>query len=107
LTPELVLSTQNVPTKTGAGMPHDNHAPPARVGVREFRENMTRFLRQARQGTSFLITSHDEVVAEIRPPPQAQRSPRQPGALRGKIRMAADFDTLPADVLAAMEGEGE
>ena len=47
------------------------------------------------------------LVAEIRPPSQAQRSPRQPGALRGKIRMAADFDTLPADVLAAMEGEGE
>ena len=75
--------------------------------MREFRENMTGFLREARQGTSFLITSHDEVVAEIRPPRDSQRSPRRPGALRGKIRMAADFDTLPADVLATMEGEGE
>jgi antitoxin (DNA-binding transcriptional repressor) of toxin-antitoxin stability system len=88
-------------------MPHDDYPLPEKVGVREFRENMTGFLRQARQGASFLITSHDEVVAEIRPPSQAQRSPRRPGALRGKIRMAADFDTLPADVLAAMEGEGE
>lgn len=88
-------------------MPYEDYPLPEKVGVREFRENMTGFLRQARQGTSFLITSHDEVVAEIRPPAQAQRSPRRPGALRGKIRMAADFDTLPADVLAAMEGEGE
>ena len=88
-------------------MPHNDYPLPEKVGVREFRENMTGFLRQARQGTSILITSHDEVVAELRPPPQSQRSPRQPGALRGKIRMAADFDTLPADVLAAMEGEGE
>ncbi len=67
---------------------------------------MTGFLRLARQGTSFLITSHDEVVAEIHPPSVASRPRRQPGALRGKIHMAADFDILPADVLAAMEGEG-
>ncbi len=88
-------------------MPDEDYPLPEKVGVREFRENMTGFLRQARQGASFLITSHDEVVAEIRPPRDSQRSPRRPGALRGKIRMAADFDTLPADVLAAMEGEGE
>ncbi|MDB5403363.1 MAG: hypothetical protein JWQ55_5381 [Rhodopila sp.] len=77
---------------------------PRRIGVREFRANMTGYLRQARQGTAFLITSHDEVVAEIRPPSVASRPRRQPGALRGKIRMASDFDSLPADVLAAMEG---
>jgi antitoxin (DNA-binding transcriptional repressor) of toxin-antitoxin stability system len=88
-------------------MPHEDYPLPEKIGVREFRENMTGFLRQARQGTLFLITSHDEVVAEIRPPAPAQRSPRRPGALRGEIRKAADFDTLPADVLAAMEGEGE
>jgi antitoxin (DNA-binding transcriptional repressor) of toxin-antitoxin stability system len=75
------------------------------VGVREFRGNMTGFLRQARQGASFLITSHGEVVAELHPPAAAERARRVPGALRGKIRMAADFDALPDDVLAAMEGE--
>jgi hypothetical protein len=32
------------------------------------------------------------------------RPARQPGALRGQIRLAADFDTLPDDVLDAMEG---
>ncbi len=84
---------------------HDKEAPqPRRVGVREFRADLTGFLRQARHGTSFLITSHDQVLAEIRPPPTAERPRRRPGALRGKIRMAPDFDTLPPDVLAAMEG---
>jgi antitoxin (DNA-binding transcriptional repressor) of toxin-antitoxin stability system len=87
-------------------MPQTDAMPPTRVGVREFRENLTDYLRQARQGASFLITSHDQVVAELCPPPQSQLSPRQPGALRGRIRMAADFDTLPPDVLGAMEGEG-
>ena len=78
-----------------------------RVGVREFRKNLTGFLRQARHGASILITSHDVVLAEIRPPPQAERRQREPGALRGKITLAPDFDILPHDVLAAMEGREE
>jgi len=89
-------------------MPQATHPPqsaPRRVGVREFRGNLTGFLRQVRMGTSLLITSHDEVVAEIHPPAAAQTAPRKPGSLRGKIGMAPDFDALPPDVLAAMEGK--
>jgi prevent-host-death family protein len=77
---------------------------PAQLGVREFRGNMTGYLRQVRQGASFLITSHGAVVAELHPPAAAARARRVPGALRGKIHMAPDFDMLPEDVLAAMEG---
>ena len=84
---------------------HDDKAAPQRVGVREFRGNLTGYLRQARQGMSFLVTAHGQVLAELRPPPDAERPRRRPGALRGKIRMAPDFDTLPPDLLAAMEGE--
>jgi antitoxin (DNA-binding transcriptional repressor) of toxin-antitoxin stability system len=75
--------------------------------VREFRGNLTGLLRQARLGASFLITSHDQVLAELRPPSKADRPRRRAGALRGRITMAPDFDSLPADVLAAMEGEEE
>ena len=64
-----------------------------------------RVLRQARHGAWFLVTSHGQVLAEIRPPPSAERPRRRPGALRGRIRMAPEFDTLPPDVLATMEGE--
>jgi len=39
-----------------------------RVGVRELRANLSGLLRQARQGTSFLVMSRNEVIAEIRPP---------------------------------------
>ncbi len=74
-----------------------------RVGVRELRGNLTRYLRQARQGTAVLITSHDAVIAELHPPSLTSRPARQPGALKGQIRMADDFDILPAEVLAAME----
>jgi antitoxin (DNA-binding transcriptional repressor) of toxin-antitoxin stability system len=78
--------------------------PPRQVGVREFRGNMTDILRQARQGESFLITSHGEVIAELRPPSVLQRPRRQPGALRGKILVSPAFNELPEDMLAAMEG---
>ena len=74
-----------------------------RVGVREFRTHLTEYLRQAQQGTPILITSHDQVIAEVRPPPAQAQPKRRPGALRGKIWMAPDFDALPEDILAAME----
>jgi antitoxin (DNA-binding transcriptional repressor) of toxin-antitoxin stability system len=78
-----------------------------RVGVRELRANLSGLLRQARQGTSFLVMSRNEVIAEIRPPSGAERPRRVPGMLKGKIRMAEDFDVLPDDVLSAMEGNGD
>jgi antitoxin (DNA-binding transcriptional repressor) of toxin-antitoxin stability system len=80
---------------------------PQRVGVREFRGNLTGFLRQVREGSSFLVMSHEQVLAEVRPPPRAERPRRQPGALRGKIKMAPDFDALPPEILAAIEGDEE
>lgn len=88
--------------------PEQSAAPmPQKVGVREFRGRLTEYLRRVRGGAAFLITSHDEVIAELRPPSPQQRPRRELGALRGKIRIAPDFDTLPADILAAMEGDGD
>lgn len=78
-----------------------------RVGVRELRGNLTAYLRQAQQGASILVTSHDQVIAELRPPPPEQRPRRVPGAMRGKIWMAPDFDEWPEDVLDMMEGKEE
>jgi prevent-host-death family protein len=88
-----------------ADLPDQNLKPPRQVGVRDFRGNMTGILRQAKRGETFLITSHGEVVAELRPPSVLERPRRQPGALRGKIQLSPDFNELPADMLAAMEGD--
>jgi antitoxin (DNA-binding transcriptional repressor) of toxin-antitoxin stability system len=74
-----------------------------RVGVRELRDNLSGYLRQARQGASILVMSHDEIVAEIGPPSRPNRPRRQAGALAGKIRMAPDFDTWPDEILASFE----
>ena len=77
--------------------------PAQRIGVREFRGNFSGFMRQVRQGASFMVTSRDEVVAIIQPPVAPEPPRRQPGTLRGKIHLAPGFDTLPADILAVME----
>ncbi len=73
------------------------------VGVRELRGNLTHYLREAHQGHPVLITSHDKVVAELRAPSPELRPAREAGALRGQIHMADDFDTLPEDLLDAIE----
>ena len=62
-------------------------------------------MRQVRQGASFIVTSPDEVVANIQPPQSPAPPRRQPGGLRGKIQMAPDFDTMPTEILVAMEGD--
>ena len=48
-------------------------------------------------------TSWDTTVALVRPPQLPTPPRRQPGALRGKICMTPDFDTLPDDLLSIME----
>ncbi|CUA84496.1 type II toxin-antitoxin system prevent-host-death family antitoxin [Chelatococcus daeguensis] len=78
-----------------------------RVGVRELRANLSGLLRQARQGTSVLVMSRNEIIAEIGPPPGGERPRRMPGMLKGSIRMAPDFNTLPEEILSAMEGDAD
>jgi len=76
---------------------------PQTVNFREFRENLAGFLRQAQQGTEFIVTSRGETLARIGPP--GGLKPRPMGLLKGQIRMAPDFDDTPADLIAAMEGD--
>lgn len=73
------------------------------IGVRELRENLALVLRQAQMGETFIVMSHDEVLAEIRPAMVSARRFRQPGRLKGLVQIAPDFDALPEDVLDAME----
>lgn len=75
------------------------------LGVRELRANLATVLREVRAGTVVRITAHGEVIAELHPPEPATRPRRQPGALRGRITLAPDFDILPDDLLASLHGE--
>ncbi|MSP02110.1 MAG: prevent-host-death protein [Acetobacteraceae bacterium] len=84
-------------------MTDDNTA--IRVGVRELRENLSAYMRQVQGGALVHVTSHNKVIAELRPPPVEIRPRRLPGALKGKIWMAPDFDETPEDIIDAMEAD--
>ena len=83
-------------------LPTENSHKPRRVGIREFRGNLNAFLKDVEAGQTLVLTSHHKVVAEIHPPSQ-RPTERKPGALRGKIKMAPDFDVMTEDDLNAME----
>jgi prevent-host-death family protein len=75
------------------------------VSVHEAKTHLSRLLERVEGGESIVITRSGSPVAELGP---LARSPRRPGRLKGRIRMARDFDApLPEEVLHGFEGEPE
>lgn len=80
------------------------HPRKTRVGIRDLRSNLSRYIRRASNGQIIEVTSREEVVAELRPPVAAMKDARRKaGTLKGKIRIASDFDTTPAELLDSFE----
>jgi prevent-host-death family protein len=70
-----------------------------RVSIYDARSRLSRLIDLAEKGDSVVITRHGRSVARIVP---AIRVPRRLGSLRGKIRVAEDFDApLPDDLLSS------
>ena len=46
----------------------------------------------------------DKLISRLAPHTEPQQ-PRTPGRLAGKIRIDADFDDTPEDIIAAFEGD--
>lgn len=78
----------------------------ATVNVHEAKTHLSRLLQRAAEGEEIIIARAGVPVARL-VPFSALRSPRQPGALKGQIWMADDFDDLPDELLRAFEGEDE
>lgn len=80
------------------------HKASARVGIRDFRSNLSGFIKRAHDGQIIELTSRDEVVAEVHPAAKAATdAPRKAGALKGKIRISPDFDEMPSELIDAFE----
>jgi len=74
------------------------------VSVYAAKTHLSRLLDSAARGEEIVITRNGKPVARLAPVGQ-RRAPRKVGALRGKIRVAADFDApLPKEILALFEG---
>ena len=78
----------------------------ATVSIYEAKTTLSHLVDRALRGDEVVITRHGRPVARL-VPARAARTPRKLGALRGKIRVARDFDApRPDHLLALFEGRG-
>jgi prevent-host-death family protein len=76
----------------------------ATVSLYEAKTQLSHLGDRAMRGDEVLITRHGRPVARL-VPARTARVPRKLGALRGRIRVRADFDApLPDEVLGLFEG---
>ncbi|HKW53652.1 MAG TPA: type II toxin-antitoxin system Phd/YefM family antitoxin [Stellaceae bacterium] len=75
-----------------------------KVNIHEAKTNLSRLVDEVSGGAEIVIAKAGKPVARLVPMGRAGRD-RKPGFLKGRIRIAADFDaSLPAELLDAFEG---
>ena len=74
------------------------------VNIHEAKTQFSKLIEAVGLGQEIMIAKAGKPAAMLVPVP-ASKPPRTPGALKGKMRIAEDFDApLPDDVQAAFEG---
>jgi prevent-host-death family protein len=72
------------------------------VGIREMRQNLSRYARRARHGESFLITDRGQEIAQLTPAPgratAVDRLVAERGARRGQGSLLDLMEHLPAPI---------
>ena len=74
------------------------------TNIHQAKTHFSKLIERAAAGEEIVIGKAGKPVARLVPYKEAP-TPRKPGSMKGKIRIARDFDELPADVLAAFQGE--
>jgi prevent-host-death family protein len=76
------------------------------VNVHDAKTHLSKLLERVASGEEIVLARAGKPVAKL-VPLDASRKARTPGLMKGRIRIAADFDApLPADVLERFEGRG-
>jgi prevent-host-death family protein len=77
------------------------------VNTHEAKTNLSRLLDEVQEGAEVVITRGNKPLARLVPYIEKSHV-RRPGYLKGKIRVADDFDApLPGEVLDAFEAGAE
>ena len=71
--------------------------------VHQAKTNFSRLLERVRRGEEIVIGKAGKPVAKLVPYHDAG-PPRRGGQWRGRVRIAADFDELPAELTDAFAG---
>ena len=70
------------------------------TNISEAKSQLSALIEKVMAGKEITIGKAGKPVAKI-VPYDGSKEPRKPGALRGKIHIAEDFDDLPGDIVAA------
>ena len=74
------------------------------INIHDAKTQFSKLIDAVTQGEEIVIARAGKPVAMLVPMP-AQKTVRKPGAMKGKIKIATDFDSpLPDDLQAAFEG---
>lgn len=76
------------------------------VNMHEAKSRLSELGEMVWRGDKVVIAKAGKPYLDLLPH-KPERKPRKPGALKGRIKMAADFDRTPADLIAAFEGRKE
>ncbi len=72
------------------------------VGIREMRQNLSRYAQRARHGESFLITDRGQEIAQLTPAPgrasAVDRLVAERGATRGQGSLLEVLEQLPVPI---------
>jgi prevent-host-death family protein len=68
--------------------------------ISEAKAELSSLLEEVQKGHEIILAKAGKPIARI-VPFQGPAKPRKPGSMKGRIRIAADFDTLPDDMAEA------
>lgn len=74
------------------------------VNIHEAKTHLSRLVERAAQGEEIVIGKAGKPVAKLIAYRET-RGKRSPGGWKGRVKIAADFDELPADLADAFRGE--
>jgi prevent-host-death family protein len=75
------------------------------VNVHDAKTHLSKLLERVERGEEIVLARAGKPVARL-VPVASRRKPYKPGFLKGRIKIAADFDaSLPDEMLARFEGQ--
>lgn len=74
----------------------------ARVGMHQAKSNLSKLVERVEAGEEIVITRRGEPAARLVPERGGGGFAALSGAWRGRVRIADDFDELPADIAESL-----
>ena len=75
------------------------------TNIHEAKTHLSRLVERAAAGEEIVIAKAGRPMARLVAYAPAGAPRREPGAWKGRVKIKAGFDELPADLLAAFNGE--